>query len=97
METIIWFITEETPHGEDEEPGNSLCCIAWDKKSALQYLRDVILGQDLFDELEWELSAYNPDYYYGAGFWDDKWHYYMLCTESILGDAPSNKGVQPTP
>lgn len=96
METNIWFITREGPPHDDDSPGWNLVCLAWDKQSALRFLRDVELGQDLFDAIEWQLSADAPDYHYGAGYWDDKWHYYVLCTEEVLGIPPSNNGVQPT-
>ena len=87
----IWFITDETPLA-GAEPGNSLICLAWDKESALKYLRDEALGPEYFNLLDWELSADNPDYHYGWGEWNGKINYFCLCTEEIIGSPPNNYG-----
>jgi hypothetical protein len=91
----VWFITDET--SAIGEPGCSLICLAWDKMTALKYLRDIVLGSEYFYLIDWELSVDNPDYHYGRGEWNGKVHYFLLCTEEIEGIPPPNNGIKPTP
>lgn len=80
----VWYLTEESPHSEDEEAGDSLCCLAYEKETALNFLRHDVLGSEHFAQLSWETSEENPDYNYATGEWNGKRHSYMLSTEPIL-------------
>ncbi len=78
----IWFITDEGVPGEiPPDDGLSLMGLFSSRKVALAYLREVVLGDELADGIQWTVSPSNPNFW--EGFTPDG-RRYILTTEALI-------------
>lgn len=76
----IWFVVQEPTRPEHlEDEGLSLVGLFWERQTALDYLRDEVLGPELFNTINWRYGSHS-DYQSGH---DNRGYYYVIATEEV--------------
>lgn len=76
----VWVVTDERPHGSDEELGLSLDGVFSSFANACMYLRGGAIEPEDFDSLEWYQSPRNPGFIEAYGG-RKNWHFAITLNE----------------